>query len=106
MAGKSLHVVQNFQWYDMVDRGIKKEEYRTINKYWSRRLCNQCVLWYEGEKATEPQYVDFKHFSKLVCHRGYTSQHLVRDIISIAIGYGKPEWGAPKDRKVFIIKFK
>lgn len=37
---------------------------------------------------------------------GYTKRTMLREIESISIGNGKPEWGAPTDKQVFIIKFK
>lgn len=34
------------------------------------------------------------------------SRHMYKIIESITIGFGNPEWGAPKDREVFIIKYR
>lgn len=40
-----------------------------------------------------------------VCFRyGYTRRCFINRIDSITIGRGNPEWGAPTDRDVFIIK--
>lgn len=39
---KTLHLVLKRQWFDMIDRGEKKEEYRIISLNWARRF-----LWFE-----------------------------------------------------------
>ena len=38
--------------------------------------------------------------------KGDTSRRMVKEIDSIKIGKGNPEWGAPEDKEVFIIKLK
>ena len=51
---------------------------------------------------------DFAQIAKGYTHvrfrRGYTKTTMLFEIKRITIGYGNPKWGAPKDRKVFIIK--
>lgn len=34
----TLVLVLKKKWFDMIDSGIKKEEYREIKDYWIRRL--------------------------------------------------------------------
>lgn len=34
----TFHLVLKKQWFDMIAQGIKKEEYRAITPYWTRRL--------------------------------------------------------------------
>lgn len=43
-------------------------------------------------------------FTHVRFRRGYTKTTMLFEIKYITIGYGNPKWGAPKDRKVFIIK--
>ena len=43
-------------------------------------------------------------FTHVRFRRGYTKTTMLFEIKRITIGYGNPKWGAPKDRKVFIIK--
>ena len=82
---KTLHLVLKHKWYDMIASGEKKEEYREIKPYWTKRLTYPCRYTY-------------------VCfHRGYTSTTMTFAIKSIGTGQGNPEWGAPND-PVFIIK--
>lgn len=87
------------EWYNMIESGIKDEEYREIKQYWCKRL-----LKYQD---TIEDAVDFRDdYTHVRFRYGYTKRTMLREIESITIGYGKPEWGAPTGRKVFIIKFK
>lgn len=113
---KNLDLPLKRKWYEMIESGKKTEEYRDIKPYWSKRLadcghdlrycrtakmCGRCSrLVYSGWDKIQPAYthVNFRY--------GYTKRTMLREIESISIGYGKPEWGAPTDRQVFIIKFK
>ena len=45
-----------------------------------------------------------KDYTHALLRYGYTKRHIIRRIDSITIGRGYPEWGAPTDRDVFIIK--
>ena len=81
-----LHLVLTRQWYDMIDSGEKKEEYRGKTSYWCKRLCTA---------KDKPNAVTF--------HRAYTSTtqtYLIEDITS---GRGRLEWGA-SGKETFIIK--
>lgn len=100
----TLHLVLKSKWYDMIDSGIKTEEYRQIKPYWMIRLLDS--------DYDQPIAFDFerdegccrgKH--DYVClHKGYTRKIMTFKIINILVGHGKPEWGAPCKKKVFIIK--
>ena len=98
---KTLHLVLKGKWYDMIDRGEKKEEYREVKKYWMKRLIEDVAEDEEGYTCCHVFYVDYD----CVCfHRGYTSTTMTFAVESIEMGRGKPEWGAPTDIPVFIIK--
>ncbi len=84
---KILDLVLKGKWYDMIESGEKSEEYRDFIQHWVSRI------WYH---KTELKAVRF--------HRGYTNRTMTFEIKEIAIGKGNPEWGAPTDRDVFIIK--
>lgn len=108
---KTLDLVVKGIWYDMQKSGEKPEEYRDIKPYWTRRICgckastnwcrenkNSC----EGCQALRNQKpLDYTH---LVLRRGYTSQCIMKRIDNITTGRGNPEWGAPTDRDVYIIR--
>ena len=103
---KTLHLVLKANWYDMIDRGEKKEEYREIKPYWTKRLTdyNNIHEWFRDISKRKFD-ISIPYTYPYVCfHKGYTSVNMIFEIKSIDIGQGKPEWGAPADRNVFIIK--
>ncbi|MBQ5635433.1 MAG: hypothetical protein IIV10_03895 [Alistipes sp.] len=86
---KTLYLPLKAQWYDMIEADVKKEEYREITDYWYSRI------WRHRLSIT---HVCFSY--------GYTKRRMTFEVENIAIGRGKPEWGAPEDRDVYIIKLK
>ena len=68
----------------MIEAGIKKEEYREINPYWTTRLFHT------------HKYVRFSY--------GYTKKTMMFEIIQRTVGIGKPEWGAEPGKEYFIIE--
>lgn len=119
IKNKTLHLVLKGNWYDMIASGEKKEEYREIKPYWVNRLLrirrdfaydfdtySDCISMLENEtehamNVMDAAYTDYDY----VCfHRGYTNTTMTFELKDINIGIGNPEWGAPTDRPVFIIK--
>lgn len=84
MTMKTLHLVLKAKWYDMIARGEKKEEYRENTSYWMKRIG--------------------KLHDAVCFHKGYTNTTMTFAIEGKSYGYGNPEWGAPKDRKVLKIQ--
>jgi len=75
------------QWWDMIHEGIKKEEYRAMTEYWTRRL--------------------FKpyDFDVAVFRNGYGSNDptmVVEVVKQPTIGEGRTEWGAEEGKKYFV----
>lgn len=118
---KTLHLVLKSKWYDMIEIGEKKEEYREIKPYWEKRLLDYKKLSEWAEKnimllrlrqvffpsrtAIENVCRDFpRGYTHIYFHKGYTSITMMFKVVSIDMGVGNPEWGAPTDRPVFIIK--
>jgi hypothetical protein len=83
-----LHLPLKSEWYNLIESGIKTEEYREIKPYWIKRLC-----------ITDS---DFKHYDKVKFSYGYTKKTMTFLIEKISKGKGKKEWGAMDD-EVFII---
>ncbi|MBR4620549.1 MAG: hypothetical protein IKO46_06165 [Salinivirgaceae bacterium] len=73
-------------WFDMFASGEKKEEYRAITPYWTRRL-------------TQPTFggnLKFRRFDEIVITCGYPAKgdkkrRLVFKHVGTRIGKGKPE---------------
>ena len=72
------------QWYDLIEQGIKKEEYRDMSKHWTARI------WNHRYEITEVVFTDY--------HR----QMMFR-VESITIGQPKPEWTWNPFRTVFVL---
>lgn len=92
---KTLTLNLKAEWYDMIEAGIKTEEYREIKPYWITRICEN------GDPSRQPIQFDIVNFVY-----GYTSRSMSFSVESVGMGKGRPEWGAPDDKIVFIIKLK
>lgn len=88
---KVLHLTLKKKWFDMIQSGEKKEEYRTLKKYWRKRFVKFC-------NGNEPMQIIFRN--------GYSSRSrkLTVKLKRIEIGLGIIEWGAPPKESVYILK--
>lgn len=117
----TLHLKK--KWYDMIASGEKTEEYRIIKIYWEKRLLDykaladyvthniKSMILYEFlvHGSVEPHIKDacaeFPRGLKVArFYLGYTHTYMDFNIKSITMGNGNPDWGAPTDQPVFIIK--
>ena len=113
---KTLHLPLKAQWYNMIESGIKSEEYREIKAYWVQRLC----IWPDGRNigksdaeflasnisylisAIEEGDILFVNFTYVKFSFGYTKRAMTFDVKGVVLGKGNPAWGAPNEI-VFII---
>jgi hypothetical protein len=110
---KILHLSLKKEWYEMIESGVKTEEYREIKPYWEKRLIDYKGLkrdyqWIVFRKTVLGKWTDpCEHYPKGYTHvkfsYGYTKRTMTFECKGITIGKGKAEWGAP-DNDVFIIK--
>lgn len=110
------------EFYNLIESGVKTEEYREIKPYWLKRLFrtidmghnhfekidDDCAVFYTKNidlLKTDMQLGGFqlKDYTHVKFSYGYTKRTMTFDIKCITIGKGKPEWGAPTE-DVFIIK--
>lgn len=115
---RTLYFPLKKEWYEMIESLIKSEEYRGITAYWivrlfrdengrkiSRYIANFLVINIDIlKRCIESGKLVFKPFDFVKFSYGYTKRTMMFEIESITIGKGKPEWGAPSDKEVFIIK--
>lgn len=101
---KILDLPLKAKWYDMIESGVKTEEYREIKPYWSKRLLGSDAPLFSHRYVY--QHANIKDYTHIRFRYGYTKRTMLREIKSITFGYGNPDWGAPKDKEVFIIKLK
>jgi len=105
---KVLHRFLKYKWYDMIDSGVKKEEY--FAEKWAKRICSDrvkcgrykslsCVftcLWYHPFIDTDYTHICF--------HRGYSNVTMTWSVDSVVYGLGNTDWGAPVNENVIIMK--
>ena len=99
-----LDLVVMHKWYDMILSGEKPEEYREGKPYWNKILTGyktDVPLFSFRYGYREPNVRGYTHVR---FHRGYTNTTIIHRIDGITFGMGNPDWGAPKDKKVYIIK--
>ncbi len=124
---RTLDLVLKKKWYDMIESGIKTEEYREITPYWASRLLYPVTLsakhYWQGALAKafalvkeNPRCFNLQNllihnygtrgFDNIDFHLGYAKNRptMAFALESITIDKGKPEWGAEKDKLYFVIK--
>ena len=108
---KTLHLPLKAKWYEMIESGVKTEEYREIKPYWVKRLCDN---WVDKDRfidcmnnccmnCIQTKLYNIYKYDSVKFSYGYTKRTMIFEIESITIGKGNPEWGAPTE-DVFIIK--
>ena len=89
------------QWFDMILSGEKKEEYREIKPYWTKRFEN-----YFGKilDISLDQWIWSNRTKTVVFRNGYGND--VPEFTaecSIREDYGNPNWGTEKDKKYYVL---
>lgn len=108
-----LDLVLKNTYYDMIVSGIKREEYREIKPYWTKRIAGLCS-WCWKKKVVKNcldecdglKYIQ-RHFRKINFvrfHRGYTSTTTAFAVREVAIDMGNPEWGAKAGKLYYVIR--
>ena len=111
-----LKLVLKSKWYDLIESGVKTEEYREVKDYWCKRLkgfarlCRYSLPSAEvGKRMCQmkgtlcPSGTQTDYYTTVRFQRGYTKATMRYEITNIGFGKGKPEWGAPEDKEVFIL---
>lgn len=97
-------------WFDMVSRGIKRDEYRDIIPYYQSRLCaeydkhsSNCANCKNNFCNVTPK-VDAIHFTLGYPTDDDVEKHLILKIGRIRKGRGKYLWGGNPSVRTFIIE--
>lgn len=93
---KVLRLKLKKKWFDMIDSGEKKEEYREMKDYWFRRLT---------DFFDTPFPYSFKHFDVVQFEHGYAKNPptMAFEITRIGEGIPRPEWSDGVKERHFII---
>ena len=103
---KTLHLSLKKEWYEMIESGVKTEEYREIKPYWESRIrCQAYGMCTPNKPCLRARTVGVcdMRYTHIKFSYGYTKRTMTFECKGIAIGKGHKEWGAP-DEDVFIIK--
>lgn len=109
---KTLHLPLKAKWYEMIESGVKTEEYREKKPHWIKRFAKIYPARYRGLFNSCVEKNDFTPLlGKVVTptckfvkfYYGYTRRTMIFEFLHITLDKGKSEWGAPNEY-VFIIK--
>lgn len=123
---KTLHLVLKRKWWDMIQQGVKKEEYRSLSTYNIQRLCDMEMydrhvgrvvrkparkeyiedwisLGYDVEWLLEVRHLILRDYTRMCFHLGYTNTTMAFRIDGITVGLGRKEWGAENGVRYFVI---
>jgi len=120
----TLKLVLTHKWYDMIESGVKTEEYREVTRYWGSRLIDnfeyrwkQLTGFYYSEDLNRRFHLElkmgirenirgFKPYTHVQFQRAYPKNppRMTKAIKSIRIGTGKPELGAEPNKLYFVIE--
>lgn len=100
-AGRScLHLTLKKQWFDMIAKGEKKEEYRELKKYWVKRLVDK-IDYYASENCLNKTgyQPEFKKFDVIAFKNGYSKDApmMIVECKGIEIGKPKKKWCSEVD---------
>ena len=88
------------KWFDMIKSGEKKEEYREIKPYWTRRFLNNLYDLTIYKDATI-----FSARGTIILKNGYQNNApKIKCLIELKQDYGKEEWGAEPNKLYYVLK--
>ena len=95
------------KWFDMIKSGEKKEEYREIKPYWTRRF-EKLIMMLKPLSEIEENYLmlpkDY-NVTTVLFRNGYgNSVPTIKCKVKIYCDYGLPKWGAEKGKKYYVLK--
>lgn len=102
----TLYLPLKKEWFEMIESGDKREEYREIKPYWMRRLCprwQSCYACFNQDVTTCHKNDLGRSYERVVFSYGYTRRKMTFNLLSVSVGVGNPNWGAPPT-PVFILK--
>jgi hypothetical protein len=80
-----LHLTLHKKWFDMIQSGAKKEEYRERKPFWDKRLSKQ--------------YDRIKFVNGYGNHRPW----MIVELVGHHTGFGRSGWGAPESDTVHVL---
>ncbi|MDR0979488.1 MAG: ASCH domain-containing protein [Lachnospiraceae bacterium] len=91
------------KWFDMIKSGEKKQEYREIKPYWTKRFLSELNKRSITCNFSEEDIIGSRYF--VIFKNGYKrNSPQIKCNIELHKGYGKPEWGAEEGKKYYILE--
>lgn len=89
---KTLHLNLKRKWFDMIQSGEKKEEYREVKRHWINQLASDNGF-------------DFKKFDTVTFSNGFAKDRdqFVIDLLEIRYDKGRENWGAESGVIYFVL---
>ena len=89
------------KWFDMILSGQKKEEYREIKPYWTKRFNNILNKHLTISRNVEKDCREFYQCIVVCFKNGYKSNSpKLKCKCKLKIKEGKEEWGAEKRKRI------
>ena len=86
------------KWFDMILSGEKKEEYREIKPYWTKRFSKYLPAMILTD-------FDIIRGGWVILKNGYSSNSpKIMCYVDCYKGYGKEYWGAEPDKLYYVLK--
>jgi len=87
----TLKLTLNKKWFDLIEKGIKTEEYRELKDYWHKRM---------KFSPTNTKPFDLVEFTN-----GYNkkSPQVTFELVNIRLDTGKVEWGAVQGTIYYVL---
>lgn len=102
---KILYQPLKAKWYRMIERGVKKEEYREASRYWCKRFMGlESILFSYRNGYEDINQAGYTHvqFSLGYPKKGDESRRMTFELKGIEYREGREEWGAVKWKKYLV----
>lgn len=93
-----LHLNLTTEWYDMIEKGIKTEEYREMKPFYHRIFANTGTIKIKGKYYHPTDII-------LCFSNGYSKnrRQMFWTLKAIRSAFGKEEWGAEKYKQYYTL---
>ena len=89
------------KWFDMIKSGEKKEEYREIKPYWTKRFCHAL---YDLELGNSSKTL-YKGQGTVIFQNGYQKNApRIKCDIRLKQDYGFVDWGAAPFKTYYVLE--
>ena len=93
------------KWFDMILSGQKKEEYREIKPYWTKRLLKSDIPFNLDKLLYKLRTGEGRFCKTVILKNGYRKNSpKITCRVEIGIGTGRKDWGAEPNKEYYILE--